>query len=302
MSEPFDCPLCGRAPSRVARRHAGFAIVRCGVCGLQATWPRPDAALLQAFYARDDYYAAHEMGERAAAGWLERARGLLERVPEAVARLLDFGAGEGHGVAAWRALGLHAEGVEPTASARARALAAHGVRLHATLDELRPASFDLVTAIHSLEHVADPLATLRALGAQVRPGGYLLLEVPHARTVELWTRGGRERVLHLPAHLYHFEPATLARLVARAGLEVSNVWLVNPAFLERVFAWRARRRPQAAAALRAAAADAIQPAAQARGGLRRVWAAHLLPALRRRLPGYKFQLLARRPLAEPRAR
>lgn len=296
MSAPCDCPLCGRVPARVVRRHAGFAIVRCGVCGLQVTWPRPDAALLQAFYARDDYYAAHAMDDAAAAGWKARAQGLLERVPEAVTRLLDFGAGQGHGVAAWRELGLDAEGVEPTANARARALATHGVRLHATLDELTSAAFDLVTAIHSLEHVADPLATLRALRARVRPGGYVLLEVPHARTVELWTRGGRERVLHLPAHLYHFEPETLARLVERAGLEVGEVWLVNPVFLERLFAWRARRGTQVTAPAHAATAAALRPATPARRGLRRVWAARLLPALRRRLPGYKFQLLARRPL------
>ncbi len=297
MSEPFDCPLCGRAPARVVRRHGGFTIVRCGGCGLQATWPRPDAALLQAFYARDDYYAAHAMDEAAAAGWKARALGLLERVPEGVTRLLDFGAGEGHGVAAWREAGVDAEGVEPTASARARALAAHGVRLRATLDELTPASFDLVTAIHSLEHVHDPLATLRALRDRARPGGYVLLEVPHARTVELWTRSGRERVLHLPAHLYHFEPETLTRLVERAGLQVSEVWLVNPAFLERLFAWRARRSAQAAAP--PAPAPTVAPAlpvTSSRGGLRRVWSARLLPALRRHLPGYKFQLLARRPL------
>lgn len=296
MTSPsrFDCPLCGPSPARLWRRHAGFAIVRCRGCGLLVTWPPPSDDELRAFYARADYYAAHGMAD--ARAWGERARGLLVHVPAAADSVLDFGAGEGHAVAAFRALGLRAEGVEPSPSARAAARRAHGIALHADLADLPRDAFDLATAIHSLEHVPHPVATLRALAARVRPGGHLLLEVPHAGTVELWTRRGREVVLHLPAHLVHFEPETLARAVERAGLEVAAVILSNPAALERLFAWRARRRAPPASPPLAVAPESRDGAFPLRrGGWRALWASRLLPALRRRFPGYKFQLLARRP-------
>jgi SAM-dependent methyltransferase len=295
VSTRLTCPLCGPAPARVWRRHGGFTIVRCGGCGLLVTWPRPSDDVLRAFYARADYYSAH--GMPGAEAWGARARGLLAHVPERVTSVLDFGAGEGHAVAAWRAQGLRAEGVEPSPPAREAARRRHGIDLAADLAELPANGFDLATAIHSLEHVPDPPATLRELASRVRPGGFVLIEVPHARTVELWTRRGRETVLHLPAHLFHFEPETLARVVARAGLSTVEVVLTNPDALERAFAWRARRRAADAGnrARVTAAVDARADAPTPRRGWRGLWSARLLPALRRRFPGYKFQLLARRP-------
>ncbi len=293
---PFDCPLCGRGPrARVWRRHAGHTIRRCGACGLLVTWPRPTPEALRAFYDSADYYETHAMGAAAASAWDERARGLLLHVPQAVASVLDFGAGEGHAVAALRRLGLRAEGVEPAPRPRAVARERHGLTLAADIDELPADAFDLALLIHSLEHVCDPVGALRAVASRVRPEGFVLIEVPHARAAALWTERGRERVLHLPAHLVHFVPETLAAVVARAGLRVLDVILTNPDSLERLFARRARRRgpaPRTPPPDAVAGAPDLQRASRA---ARAFWARSVLPFIRRRFPGYKFQVLARRP-------
>lgn len=297
MSARVECPLCGPSPARPWRRHAGCRIVRCRGCGLLVTWPPPSAADLASFYESGEYYDAHAMGDVSDEAWDARAGGILSRVPAPVASVLDYGAGEGHALAALRRLGLRAEGVEPSIAGRAAARARHALDLWPDLAAAARASFDLATLIHSLEHVGDPVAALGDVAARVRPGGFVFVEVPHARTVELLTRRGRERVLHLPAHLYHFTPETLARVVARAGLETVAVHLSNPEWLERLFAWRARRQGASAGGDGRGATDAAASAASDRraGGARALWAARVLPALRRRFPGYKFQLVARRP-------
>lgn len=303
MSARVECPLCGASPARRWRRHSGFTIVSCRGCGLRITWPRPSAAELAALYDDAAYYDARAMGAAVSAAWVERAREILAAVPAPVERALDVGAGEGHAVAALRALGVQAHGVEPSPAARAAALARYGVTLDAELPPAGDGSWDLVTYIHALEHFADPVDALRRAAARLRPGGCVFIEVPHARSIELLTRRGRERLLDLPAHLYHFVPATLTRVAERAGLEVSAVRLANPEALERLFAWRARRRAQGGGARAEGPVTAAPPAGGAapRSAWRRHWGARVLPWLRERFPGYKFQLVARRPPVAPEA-
>lgn len=77
--------------------------------------------------------------------------------------------------------------------------------------------FDLIVARHMLEHVADPLSVLRGLTALLADDGRLFLEVPNmhydmAHTIECF----------IPEHIHHFCERSLAALLARAGLVVTD--------------------------------------------------------------------------------
>lgn len=63
----------------------------------------------------------------------------------------------------------------------------HGDAQH-ILKFLAPESFDTVHSSHCLEHMADPLGALFQWWSLVRPGGYLVLVVPHEDLYEqgLW--------------------------------------------------------------------------------------------------------------------
>jgi SAM-dependent methyltransferase len=183
------------------------------------------------------------MGAGAAEATLARAKSLIGRIPGPVQRILDFGAGEGHLVAAFKSLGLQAEGVEPSPAGREAARRLHGLALVPEIGAEN--GYDLVTALHSLEHVPDPLAALRHLRGALRPGGFLLAEVPHAGTVEMWRPARRRLILDLPAHLYHFTPETLSAVLRGAGFEVLAVRLTNPDALEWALALRERLRARA---------------------------------------------------------
>jgi len=251
------------------------------------TWPRPSAAESAGLYEASDYYRMRAMADDARRQSEERVRPLLARVPHRVATALDVGAGRGNLVAAFGALGVTADGVEPSAAARECARAEHGLTLHAHLADAPRATYDLVTLVHSLEHVEDPVAVLAAVRPRLAPGGTLFVEVPHAGTVELWRPEPRRWILDLPAHLYHFTPGSLTGLIAAAGFRVQDVQLFNCDAVEWMLALRARRvrRPAATAD---AAPDA--PRARPRDGERGV-----LSRLRRLAPGRKFQVLATLP-------
>ena len=285
----LECPLCGKAPVRLWHRQGPWTVVRCRGCGLLRTWPPPDRATLASFYGSGDYYQHRNMGAASEAAWVDRTREIIESLPRRPASVLDFGAGEGHLVHALRQRGLEAEGVEPFPTGRQAARERYGIELF----EEPPAHrrFDLVTLIHALEHVADPVATLARLAERLEPKGLVFIEVPNAASVDMHRSSKRRELLDLPVHLFHFAPPTLARVVEKAGLQALDLRLSNPDLLEWLLARRASRpapRPTSPPSAASPPPEAASPSI-----LRASWR-RLLPWLRQRLPGDRIQVVAAR--------
>ena len=75
-----------------------------------------------------------------------------------------------------------------------------------------PGEFDVITMIHVLEHIPHPEAYLKRLETKLRPGGLLIVELPHhvANPFELL----------IADHCTHFAAETATALLQRAGFEV----------------------------------------------------------------------------------
>ena len=109
-------------------------------------------------------------------------------------------------------------------------IAAH-IQGHVSLieDWEAPRCYDNVIFAHVLEHVAEPVATLRRLGALLQPGGLLHLIVPNALSLHRLA-GVKMGMLSRPTDLNEadvsvghrrvYESATLRADLAAAGLEV----------------------------------------------------------------------------------
>jgi SAM-dependent methyltransferase len=93
--------------------------------------------------------------------------------------------------------------------------------------ELESTSFDVVTMWHSLEHVHDPLAVLRAAHRLLVPGGRLLVAAPNIDSLPFRWFGASWYGLDLPRHLTHFSPATLRGIVQRAGFRVRRLRMLR---------------------------------------------------------------------------
>jgi 2-polyprenyl-3-methyl-5-hydroxy-6-metoxy-1,4-benzoquinol methylase len=250
------CPGCGeplrgrellRSHDRLMGGPGDFAVLACQGCGLASTQPRLRAEQFADYYP-EVYYP--ERAERAGrlGGLVERARleavvrygpyrPLYRRAPargnaraaqgrpragsrQAPGRLLDVGCGSGALAATFARHGWSVAGVEPSAEAADRARAA-GIEVHTgTLDDAPWAgpTFDAIVFNHSLEHVPDPLASLRQAAALLRDGGTLAVAVPNFGCWQRRLFGPRWFQLDLPRHLQHFETRTLADMFMRARL------------------------------------------------------------------------------------
>jgi SAM-dependent methyltransferase len=226
------------------------AIYECRDCGFRQCTDMTDVT--QHYEALED--PAYEQGR---AQRLRQARALLEGAIHAAGidlrgrRLLDVGAGSGVLVEAAAALGLRAEGIEPSSwlasRARERGWPVHvGVLPHPAVHP----PFDLITMVDVLEHVADPFALVMAARALLSHDGRLMIVTPDVRSLPARLLGWKWWHYRV-AHIGYFDRRTLSRLVARAGLEVESYsrpgWYFPVSYLrERVLrylpAWMVPRR------------------------------------------------------------
>ncbi len=140
-------------------------------------------------------------------------------------RLLDVGCGDGSVLKVAQELSWSAEGVDFDAravdAARRKGLS---VRLGRLAEQCYPdESFDLVLMSHAIEHVHDPLATLREIRRVLRPGGKLAVTTPNAGSWGHRHFGPNWRGLEPPRHLQIFTGNGLAALARRAGFAVSEL-------------------------------------------------------------------------------
>ena len=232
--EETPCNLCGARDYVVVgtRDREGHSLrtVLCRRCGLVWTNPRPSVADMNAYYEtayRTDYKGQKAPGLRklvrgflGAADRREMLRGLLRPVNKLPYKrtltMLDVGCGAGELVYLMRRDGLDASGLDPGIEYAEFARSVLGVPIEtAAVDgaHVSPASQDLVTMFHALEHVPDPRRVLSTVRSWLKPGGCLVVEVPN---IVSGVQAPSHRYHY--AHLYHFTSSTLGAVGEAAGL------------------------------------------------------------------------------------
>lgn len=238
------CPLCGHVdadciqeaqdPTPAEGDGLWFAVVQCRHCSLRYTNPRPDAACIGRFYPGD--YKPHrrprKMDADRPSSWLGRLSGRsVERRGELPwegppGRLLDFGCGGGSFLKRMADRGWQVTGLDAAVGAVREVQESLGLTaLVGSLphEDLAPASFEVVTMWHSLEHVHDPLAILAEAFRLLTPGGKLIVACPNIDSWPFRWFGPAWFGLDLPRHLVHFTPKTLTDAMESSGFRVESV-------------------------------------------------------------------------------
>jgi 2-polyprenyl-3-methyl-5-hydroxy-6-metoxy-1,4-benzoquinol methylase len=218
-------------PELAAYSGASVELRRCAACG----FAQPDRLPALAGYFERMYdqrwsaeWVAAEFDSAAKAAIFDGIlRSLERRLPSTGRSLLDVGAHVGKFVAAARARGWRAEGLElnPTTAAFAGQRTGGGVHRSSLQTFIRTSrGFDAVSAIDVLEHIPHPAETLRDIFAALAPGGWIAVKVPCGPTQILKERlrvlaGRAERVSVADnlVHVSHFSPRSLELALERAG-------------------------------------------------------------------------------------
>lgn len=225
---PTPCIVCG-ARARARPMPALPWVARCETCGLVYADPQPSDGELEAIYDQH-YYEQFGFveGPGASDEALARtkratyARMLARALPQVRSggrRLLDVGCGLGFSLLAAAEAGMDATGLDPLGPEDPRGRPGRTI-VRGVLETYVPErAFDVVSLIDVIEHVRDPVATLRRASALLAPGGVLLLATNDSSSAGARLLGHRWTHYHR-AHLWFFTPHTLREVTEKAGFDV----------------------------------------------------------------------------------
>ncbi|HVI34781.1 MAG TPA: bifunctional glycosyltransferase/class I SAM-dependent methyltransferase [Gaiellales bacterium] len=203
-------------------------IVRCPDCGMISSRPADTPERIVENYTTmvDERYLSEEKGRRELFRWvIDRLDGYL--LPGR--RLLEVGSNAGLFLSVAEHAGWDASGVEPSHWAVETGRRLFGVDLEQgtveTLDA-EPGSRDAVVMLDVLEHLVDPLGTLRRLRSLLHEEGMLALSTVNVAGLHARVRHGRWPWFIRP-HLHYFTPETLGMMLHEAGFTMVE-WRVVP--------------------------------------------------------------------------
>ncbi len=227
MQSVDQCPLCGNHKSSLfdSRLFRDQKVINriCTNCGLVFQSPHMDDAELQEFY-NHEYRLVYQGQEGPTPKEISTQRGRAKSLVSfmhsktgKITRHLDIGCSLGFLLQEVKSkYDTHPVGVEPGAAYREYAQQ-QALKVYASLEELKEAgenNFDLISMAHVLEHLPDPVSTLKDLRENLlSPEGWLLIEVPN-----LYAHDSFEI-----AHLVSFSPHTLTQVVQKAGYKVLSL-------------------------------------------------------------------------------
>ena len=223
----MKCRICGNSEltllSESLRDGAG-RVFHCADCDLGILDADPSMDLA-AFYA-EQYWKNHgpELGkdvgyENLFESYVNYQGNRLELLRPHLrpdVRLLEVGCATGQFLYNVKPLVGEAVGVDYDSGATAYAARRTGCRTFGgglAKSGLEPASFDMVCAFQTMEHVPDPVAFVADLVKYLRPSGVLVLEVPNLYDplIAAYDNAAYRKFFYHPAHLFYFSEKSLRR-------------------------------------------------------------------------------------------
>lgn len=142
-------------------------------------------------------------------------------VPEEV-RVLDIGCGQGEALAYHEARGCEAWGTEADRNV-ASSVARFGYNINIGIfnkEDYPGKYFDYVTLDQVVEHLRDPLGSLKDIRQILKPGGKLVISTPNHKGLSARFFGRKWLHWHVPYHMHFFTRDSLNELAVAAGFEV----------------------------------------------------------------------------------
>jgi len=232
MERPH-CALCGSPDTAKLADKVRFGInkkiYRCKACDIVFLYPQMTEEEESEYY-KDEYRKQFSYGSSVeehfrnalpeAAMRRERMKHLLKKGSV----VLEIGCASGYFLSLIRDLVAETHGVEPHI---AYGDYAKGLGLTIFPDYVQCASahYDVIFMFMTLEHLRDPVKSLKEIGSLLKKNGVLVIEVPNADDIMISTfniEAFKSYYWQAP-HNWYFSPKTLSRALDKAGFTTTLI-------------------------------------------------------------------------------
>ena len=195
-----------------------YCLMQCNDCAFISTHPLPGPGVLKKYYDQD--YWQNSGGKTG--GLLDtffklRMSGIIKAIKKMVppgSRILDWGAGDGSLLRLIEAEGFEGVGIDIySAESPNRKLINSSIMDAPFQNEF----FDAITCFHVLEHIDEPVPSVKKAMQLLKPNGILVLEVPNIESVSFKLFKKAWYPLDIPVHINHFSLAVLHKTLDTVG-------------------------------------------------------------------------------------
>jgi len=215
-----ECKIC-RSRSLTSYYPGDYRLLKCQDCGIIFL------ASEMAMKDTEDYYSKrfinHKYTSESTKLYLRKnSREVLNIIKKfrPNGNLLDIGTNIGIFVEEANKQGYVAVGIEPSKTLSAEAARLGIPVIESTIEKFDPKNtFDVITMLHVLEHLQDPLEVLKKIRSLQSDDGLLVLEVPNIESY-LGEKDGIFWKFIALEHLFYFSERNISGILKRAGYKV----------------------------------------------------------------------------------
>ena len=195
-----------------------YSLMQCSACAFISTHPLPDPNSLKKYYDQDYWQnSAGKTGSLLDTFYKLRMHGIIKAIKKMTppgSRIMDWGAGDGALLRLIEAEGFEGVGIDIySVESPNRKLINSSIQDAPFQHEF----FDAITCFHVLEHVDDPVLSLKKAIRFLKPGGILIFEVPNIESVGFKLLKRNWYPLDIPVHINHFSLSVLQRILDTVG-------------------------------------------------------------------------------------
>lgn len=222
-----NCNLCSNNNFSVYLKVKGDRLVKCKECGLIYLNPRPTYWELRNMYTehyKEKIPSQIKEIEREINKRKKRCEKVLKMTGKKKGRILDIGCGFGYFLACMKKYGWDTTGID--INEKVIKFAKQRLKLNVlrrSIVTFRPQKrFDAIMMFHSLEHMPNPVRTLRKISKMLFNKGMLIVGGPNFNSFDrIWHKSDWRGYTN--SHLYYFTPKTYRLVLEKAGFVVQKI-------------------------------------------------------------------------------
>lgn len=226
--ELVSCNICSSNNIIPFIKKNGYSIVKCRECGLIYVNPRANSETVLSRYSskyfKEEYLPYLEKNRK---DILNHYRNICTRIRELTnkreVRLLEIGCGTGLLLHVAQEFGLKSIGIEYNESMVEYGIKNFGANIikgDINTTTFEESSFDVIIMADVIEHLFDPLGTLKYCNKLLVSSGVLFLSTPNIDSQLFQQLGAKWDIIGPSEHLYYFNIYTIKSILNKSGFSI----------------------------------------------------------------------------------